>query len=261
MLAKSFRDFYLDGGVSQAAALAYFSMMAMVPFLIFLVSFTGYFMGSMRFYRFFFSRIINYFPQGTGRMAWIVRRLGRYHNAGIPSLALYGLLSYGLFLNLERAMNVVFKVRKGRHIVNSALLAFFVILVIGFLILFSIVFNGFEPFLKFAGETFRLRMVHLLMIKYIVPGALLFSVAAAVYFFMPARRIRFTHALWGALFTSVSIEAAKRFFAFYIKTFWNGRLYGPLSAFMVFLLWIFYCCCIFIIGGEIVHNAGAEQAG
>ncbi len=259
VLARSFRDFYLDGGVAQAAALAYFSMMTMAPFLIFLVSFTGYFMGSMRFYRFFFSRIINYFPRGTEKMAWIVRGLGRYHNAGMASLALYGLLSYGLFLNLERAMNVVFKVKKGRHVLHSALLALFVISVIGVLILFSIVFNGFEPFLSFIGETFRLRAVHLVTIKYIVPGALLFAVSAAVYFFIPARRIRFAHAVWGALFTSVTIEAAKRFFAVYIKSFCIGKIYGPLSAFMVFLLWIFYCCCIFIIGGEVAHNAGAGK--
>lgn len=261
VLARSFRDFYLDAGVAQAAALAYFVMMTMVPFLLFLISLAGHFMGGARFYRFFFSRIINYFPQGTERVALIVDHLGRYRGTGVSSLALYGLLSYGLFLNVEKAMNIIFKVKKGRHVLHSAILAVFVILLIGVLILFSLVFNGFEPVLMFLGRTLKLREIHLIIIKYILPGILLFAVSSAVYFFMPARKIRPSEAMWGALFTSSAIEAAKRFFALYIRHVWIGRFYGPLSAFMVFLLWIFYCSCIFIVGGEIAHNAGAAGKG
>ncbi|HAM51008.1 MAG TPA: hypothetical protein DCP92_10095 [Nitrospiraceae bacterium] len=36
-----------------------------------------------------------------------------------------------------------------------------------------------------------------------------------------------------------------------------GTIYGPLSAFVIFLLWVFYSSCIFLIGAEVVHNLGS----
>ncbi len=33
-----------------------------------------------------------------------------------------------------------------------------------------------------------------------------------------------------------------------------GTIYGPLSAFVIFLLWVFYSACIFLLGAEVVHN-------
>lgn len=258
ILARSLRDFFSDGGVTQAAAIAYFAVMTMVPFLIFLFSLLGYFLGGAAFSRFFFSRVTYYFPQGTGRMARIVKSLVHYRKAGLLSLLIYGLISYGLFLNLERAMNIVFKVKKGRHILHSFFLVFLVISVIGALMLGFFVLNGFDPVLSYFGRTLKLDVVHLVIIKYLLPGSLLFAVSLALYVFLPARKIKVKQAAWGALFTSVMIEAAKHFFAFYIRSIMRtGHIYGPLSAFMFFLLWVFYSGCIFIVGGEIAHNAGA----
>ncbi len=257
ILARSLRDFYSDGGVTQAAAIAYFAMMTMVPFLIFLFSLMGYFLGGAAFNRFFFSRIIYYFPQGTEKMASIVRGLVHYRKAGMFSLAVYGLISYGLFLNLEKAMNIVFKVKKSRHILHSFLLVFMVLSVIGALILLSFALAGFDPIFSYFGRTLKLGVVYSAIIKYLVPGSLLFAVSLAIYKVLPARKIRMPQAAWGALFTSVMIETAKHFFAFYIKSIFRaGKIYGPLSAFMFFLLWVFYSSCIFIVGGEIAYNTG-----
>lgn len=40
-----------------------------------------------------------------------------------------------------------------------------------------------------------------------------------------------------------------------------GTIYGPLSAFMIFLLWVFYSSCIFLVGAKFVHNLGEQQKG
>jgi uncharacterized BrkB/YihY/UPF0761 family membrane protein len=39
-----------------------------------------------------------------------------------------------------------------------------------------------------------------------------------------------------------------------VNVFKLGTIYGPLSAFVIFLLWVFYSSCIFLIGAEVVHN-------
>jgi membrane protein len=78
-----------------------------------------------------------------------------------------------------------------------------------------------------------------------------------VYLFFPKTKVRTRHALIGALFTTIFLEIAKHFFTWYVGTVVHfGTIYGPLTAFVVFLLWVFYSSCILLIGAEVVHNLG-----
>ena len=54
------------------------------------------------------------------------------------------------------------------------------------------------------------------------------------------------------------LEAAKFLFTFYIawRVFRLGAVYGSLTAIVVFLLWVFYACSIFLIGAKLVYNLG-----
>jgi membrane protein len=53
---------------------------------------------------------------------------------------------------------------------------------------------------------------------------------------------------------------AKHLFTWYVGTVVKmGTIYGSLTAFVVFLLWVFYSSCIFLIGAEIVHNQGTNR--
>ncbi len=257
-MLRSLRDFFADDGIILAAALAFFTMLVAVPFLIFLVSLTGYFLGEHAvFYKFFFSKFTYYFPTGTERMARIFRNLTYYKKVGLFGILLYGFLSYGLFRNLEKAMNRIFKVKKGRHLLLSVFFSFLMISVIGILTLLSFIFSDYEPILAFFGKTLSLGRAYSLALKYLVPVSLLLAISTAVYKFLPAKKVSFRNALRGGLFTSVMFEAAKQIFAFYIKSIpLAGSIYGSLSAIWLFLLWVFYSSCILLIGGEIVHNMG-----
>jgi membrane protein len=80
-------------------------------------------------------------------------------------------------------------------------------------------------------------------------------IVAIMYKFLPRKKVQFRTALAGSLFTTVLLEAAKHLFTFYVvKVVHLGTVYGPLSAFVIFLLWVFYSSCIFLIGAEVVHN-------
>jgi membrane protein len=59
----------------------------------------------------------------------------------------------------------------------------------------------------------------------------------------------------GAIFTTTFFEIAKHVFTWYVGTVVQfGKIYGSLSAFVVFLLWVFYSSSIFLIGAEVVYN-------
>ncbi len=93
------------------------------------------------------------------------------------------------------------------------------------------------------------------IIRFVVPLFLVLLTVSAIYILLPVRKVKLGHAMYGALFTTILLEAAKHVFTLYIiKVAKMGTIYGPLSAFVIFLLWIFYSARIFLVGAEVVHN-------
>lgn len=270
MLVKSLFDFFRDGGLMLAGSLSYFSVMATVPFCLFLVTIFGYFLGEEKaFYQFLSARLTSYFPDATHEITEELRRIITYRGIGKLSLALYGFLSYQLFSSLEAATNVIFKVRVKRSFIVSAILSVVIITaIIAFILIsFSISFSATSmismlqpiqelfPGLKISGVT-------VFFIRFVVPFFIMFVTVALLYILLPKKRVAFRHAFSGALFTAVFLEAAKHLFTLYVaNVFRLGTIYGPLSAFVIFLLWVFYSACIFLIGAEVVHNLDLSKEG
>jgi membrane protein len=76
-----------------------------------------------------------------------------------------------------------------------------------------------------------------------------------LYLFLPRTRIRIKAVVFGALFASTMFEIAKHIFTIYVvRVVKFGTIYGPISAFIIFLLWVFYSSTIFLVGAEIVHK-------
>lgn len=95
----------------------------------------------------------------------------------------------------------------------------------------------------------------------IAVAALAFS---ALYMVLPARRVRFRHALAGGLVAAAALEAAKRGFVLYVTTIPTYELvYGTLAVLPLFLLWIFVSWIVVLIGAAVTAtlSEGAPGAG
>ncbi len=259
IFGRSIIDFFKDGGMMLAASISYFSMMAVLPFCLFLIAIFTYFLGhDTAFFNFFAAKLVNFFPQAAQHIARELRDALSYRGVGTFTFIAYGLMSYQLYSSLESAINVVFKVKDKRSFVSHLLISLFLItlLIIFFLLSFGAsstisVLNSFKNDLP----GLQIRAITSFIIKYIVPFILAFVTIWTLYIILPKRRIRWRNALAGALVATVFHEAAKHIFTFYVvKVVKLGTVYGPLSAFIIFLLWGFYSSCIFLIGAETVHN-------
>lgn len=264
VLVKSFFDFFRDGGLMLAGSLSYFSMMAIVPFCLFLVTIFGYFLGEEKaFYQFLSARLTSYFPDVTREITEELRRIITYKGLGKLSLVLYGFLSYELFSSLEAATNVIFKVKVKRSFIVSVILSLVVVTSIIAFFLISFSATSMISMLKSIQELFpglKIGRITVFFIRFVIPFVLMFVTVAILYILLPKKRVTFSHAFSGALFTAVFLEAAKHLFTLYVvNVFKLGTIYGPLSAFVIFLLWVFYSACIFLIGAEVVHNLEASR--
>jgi membrane protein len=203
---------------------------------------------------------VNLFPAVTHEITSDILNLISSRALGRISLVLYGLLSYQVFASLENSLNVIFKVKQRRHIFLSVLLSLAMITLMIALLLLSFLAASLLPFLKVARPYFpalKIGKLTAFAIAYLVPFVLVLFSVTAVYVLIPKAKVKLTNALRGAFFTTLFLEIAKHLFTWYVVSITDlGKIYGPLSAFIVFLLWMFYSSSIFLIGAEIVHNLG-----
>jgi membrane protein len=259
LLGRSIIGFFRDNGMMLAGSVTYFSIMAAVPLCLFLISIFVYFMGDNdEFFRFIAAKIVSFFPKAAQNIARELREAISYKGVGTMTILAYGILSYQLYSSLEYAINVVFKIKERRSFFSHLLISFFILTL---LIIFLLLSFGASYFISIL-NTFRadlpvieIRAITAFLIKYAVPFLLSFVTIATLYVIMPKRKVRVIYALHGAIYAAAFHEAAKHAFTFYVlKVAKIGAIYGPLAAFIIFLLWAFYSSCIFLIGAEIVHN-------
>ena len=88
----------------------------------------------------------------------------------------------------------------------------------------------------------------------VLPLPLVFSTIALalLYASAPTGRVPWQHAFAGAFAASLAFEAAKHGYAFYLTSVPTYKLvYGTLAALPVFLIWIYVCWFIVLIGAAI----------
>ncbi|MCI0469738.1 MAG: YihY/virulence factor BrkB family protein [Nitrospirae bacterium] len=261
---SGFISFIKDGGIMFAASISYFFMLAIVPFCLLLVAIFGYLLGeNQELLGFLLGKIVSFFPRITYEITNEFKKLISYKVIGHFTLVLYCLLSYELFSSLESAMNVIFKIKGRRKFLISLILSIFVITLIILFIIISFGMTYIVSMLEALQPLFpdiHVGMIAGFIIKFVMPLTLLFLIAGSMYVILPNRKVKLKYAFSGALFTALFLEAAKHLFTFYVvKIARLGTIYGSLSAFVIFLLWIYYSFCILLIGAEIVHNLEGDR--
>ena len=259
VLVRSFIDFFKDGGLMLAGSISYFSMMALVPLCLFLITVFGYILGHYHsFYDFFSARLISLFPDITKGITKELGKLINFKGMGSFSIVLYAILSFQVFSSMESALNKIFEVKKKRSFLWSVVLSLTMVTLLIILILVSFVATSLIPLLRTLMKGFPGLGIGILtsfLIRYVIPFFMVLFTITGIYIFFPKTKVRFSNAFAGAFFSALFLEAAKHIFTFYVGTVVKfGTIYGPLTAFIVFLLWAFYSSCILLIGAEIVHN-------
>ena len=259
LLGRSIVDFFKDGGLMLAGSISYFSMMAVLPFCLFLIALFTYSIGiDEEFFRFITAKLISFFPKVAQSIAKELRDAISFRGVGTFTFIVYGILSYQLYSSLEWAINVVFKIKDKRSFISHLFISLFIITLLIIFLILSFGASSLISVLNTLKDDFPGLQIHditAFLIKYLVPFVLVLFTITAIYTIMPKKKVRWKDALTGAIIASVFLEAAKHIFTFYVvKVVKLGAIYGPLSAFVIFLLWGFYSSCIFLIGAEVVHN-------
>ncbi|HKG95678.1 MAG TPA: YihY/virulence factor BrkB family protein [Gemmatimonadaceae bacterium] len=255
--------FFLAGGI------AFNILLAIVPFVLLLVSGTAYLLNQSE-----ESSIAEVYavvdrllpPNPTTGESPVHQLLGDIISARGP-VGLYSAIGFvwfstRLFGSLRTVLADVFDIEQDRGIVAGKL---FDIKVTVFSTLLIAAYTALSAYLAVA--TTRgvsvlaragLRDEVMGQIEYTFGRLIAFAFITlmfwALYKFLPNRRVRPQTALVAALFTSLLFELAKNLFTSYVRSFNPGSLYtGTLAAIVIIVSWVYYAALIFILGGEVAQ--------
>lgn len=249
---------------TQSAALAYFTVFSLAPFLLVVIALAGAVFGedAVR------GQIVAEFQGLMGRdAAAAVQSLlqkavlpdSRRAFANVIGIALVLVGTTAVFVQLQEALNKVWEVAPRPGPLLSSLLkkrfvSFALVLAVGFLLFVSLVLSAalaaIESYLARHGT---LPVAVVAAGNNVLSFAILVVLTGLIYRILPDASITWREVGLGALFTSTLLTAGKWLIGLYLGRAAVASLFGAAGSLIVLLLWIYYSSCILLFGAELTR--------
>jgi membrane protein len=263
-LGKLLGKFSEDNCFLLAGGVAYFTIFSLVPILLVILALFSLFIGQEAVKAEIFDLVRLY--MGEESAVEIIRLIDRAHEP-VSSImtAILGLVtlmftSSTLFVNLKNSLNIVWDV-KGKSgggalkTIKDRGLAFLMVLMVGLLLIFSIFLEAAAAlFIAFFAEYVPLRWIlGIGVVENLVLFVVLFLLFGSIYKFLPDAEIKWRDVRFGAFVTTMLFLIGRQGISLYIARSDMTAIFGPASAMVAILLWVYYSALIFFLGAEITQ--------
>lgn len=248
-------------GMELAGYLTFLGMLAIFPFLVFLVSIAG-FMGEINRGSEFITLITSYMPQDfIQSLQPRIEEIISGPPQGLLTLAIVGTLwtsssaVEGLRMVLNRAYNVqtppAYIWRRLMSVVQLILLSILIVIAMLFMTIIPILWGWLEQ--KF--KLFDMINPSLTYLRYSLSFLTFFGAVAASYYILPNIRQSFRLIAPGAFCVVILWMVAAELFGVYLTTFNQlNVVYGGLAGIIVTMLFFYILAVIYIWGAEFNHQ-------
>lgn len=257
---KSFR---VNQGLLLAGAVAYYTLLSLVPLLILIVIALSHYIEQAE----LLSTLGRYLEWLVpGQSSAVVRELATFleHRDVIGWVLLLTMLFFSslAFLVLEKAMAVIFLHRfviRRRHALVSMLIPYCYILLLGIgVLVVTLVSGGLatigQESIEFLGFTWSLGGVSGLLLYLLGVTGELF-VLTSIYLVMPVGRRTLTHALIGAVIAAFLWELTRHVLVWYFASLSQvSAVYGSLTTAIVVLLGLEIGATALLLGAQVISE-------
>ena len=267
-LSEVYSRFGEDRNALAAGAIAFFTLLSMVPLLLLAVAFAATQL----------TELLDSLQATLGPLYAILKEQIAYFRYtrvySVPASLLFALWSGStIFFILESAINLAWHSQKRRPFWLRRMLAFLMVILAGSLMigaallanLITVVSRWDITLFGHRGQEFSWLLKA--GVTFVVPVLLIALLFAVIYRVLPTRRVTFRVVIPGALFSAVLWLAALHLLGLYWSTFGAERryavVYGSLTGIFLLMILLYYGALIFLLGAEIsvVYHKRLVAAG
>ena len=270
ILLQTWEGFSEDGCMKLAASLSYYTIFAIAPLLIVIISLVGSLFGRDAVQGKVYEEIRELVGSDAAiQIQSIIANLQQTHNTALGTIIGVIILfigATGVFMEIQSSINYIWSVRakpkKGwlKYLINR-LLSFLLVLTLGFLLIVTLISNAVLSVLStrltqyFPDYTiYLLNTVNLILL--LVSISSLFMV---VFKILPDAVISWRDAFVGAVFTSLLFMGGRYLIGLYLGRSNLGVTYGTAASVIVILTWVYYSSIILYFGAEFTKAFALES--
>jgi membrane protein len=250
-LARRFAETDL---MTQAAALAFYTLLSLAPLLVLLLWITASLYPPAQ------QALIEQVGGLAGREARGVaetvisnatNRPSMGSLAGLWSTLLLFVSATAVFARLQAALNLIFSTDAKEldggvlDFLKKRVFSFGVVLALGFLLIVSMM----------AATVLQVMLSNVPSLLPLLGNGLTFALYAAafafLYHYLPDRRVEWRQALLGGAVTAALFIAGRYAIGVYLAQTEPGSAYGSMGALVIMLVWIYYATVVFFVGALI----------
>ena len=272
LLKTTGNQFLGDHGIKLSASLSYYTIFALLPLIIVVMSIIGFFFGHDATQ----GKIYGQIHETVGSAAAIeiqdiIKKIEAAHHtfAGtIVGIIILILGATGVFEEIQDSINFIWCIKaKPKNgwlkIIMNRLLSFGLVVSLGFVLLVSLLVNSimdlFNDRLQFLFADATLQILY--FVNMIMMFLIITVMFAVIFKVLPDAKIKWKDSFIGACFTAFLFMIGKFVIGYYIASSNLDATYGAAATLMIVLLWVYYSSVILFFGAEFTQVYATHYGG
>ncbi|MCC9043953.1 YihY/virulence factor BrkB family protein [Myroides sp. M-43] len=267
LFKQSVFDFLDDNAMKFSAALSYYTIFALPPLMLLIISASGFiFFEEKEVSNFFYDQLRDMVgPNTTIEIQTAMENVQFNKKSGyITTIIGIGILLFsasGVFAEIQSSINYIWGLaakpdKSIVRLIKNRLLSFAMIGSVGFVLLVSLMINSIVSLLyTYLGNFFAEDTIILVkLLNNLVVFLIITILFVLIFKTLPNGKLLWKDAFVGAGFTSVLFMIGKFGIGWYLGNTASSSLYGAAGSVTVMLIWVYYSAMILYFGAEFTKN-------
>ncbi len=263
ILKQTYQSFKRNNDSAMGAAVAYYAIFSLVPFLVFIGFMANNIIGDNAINGQIHRNLIHLIGSSSTHYIETVIKHSQASTKSLP-VAIFSLIvlllgASGVFSTLRHSLNTIWEVpavdKKGLiHYFNQKILLFLTVFIIGLLLILFLGISTFAFSLNhLVAENLNINFRYVQIGNILVSFALLGLLFAALFRLLPNKRVDWLHILAGGFFTAILFVIGNTLLSIYLSLSNVTSAYGAAGSLISILIWLYYSGQILFFGAEFTH--------
>ena len=260
LLKETFTAWNDDKVPRHGAALAYYTVLSLVPLLVVIIAIIGLILGQEAVQNHLLEQIGNMVgPQSAEAIKDMIQRASEPSSGIVASVLATGTLLFGasgVFAQLQDSLNSIWgvKPKEGRGLwglIQDRFMSFAALLGTGFLLLVSLVLSAaLSAFGEWFGGWLPAPELVLQALESLISLGVITGLFAMMFKVLPDAEVAWRDVWVGAVLTALLFTIGKLAIGLYLGKSDVGSAYGAAGSLVIILVWVYYSAQILLFGAE-----------